>query len=217
MKHIKKISDGFPSLISLEPCGYPINDPINHTRRRAVNDDRSCDLEHIGADAEDEAFGFEFDGAGGHGIGKAGDGYEGARAAGAGDALIEPETGEQGGEGDKGDADIGRGIRLCGAKGAVEDGQPFAEKADEPAGEKGAEKVCAPGRAGICPVAEGGIFGRGHFHVSHHAPCVLSLFIRGWEEIYKKTAGERCFFCRDRVRISENIGNSYLPFCENRV
>ena len=34
---------------------YPINNPINHTRRRAVNDDRSCDLEHIGADAEDEA------------------------------------------------------------------------------------------------------------------------------------------------------------------
>ena len=40
----------------LEQCGYPINNPINHTRHRTVDDNRAGDCEHFCADAQDEAF-----------------------------------------------------------------------------------------------------------------------------------------------------------------
>jgi len=34
---------------------HPMNNPINHTRHRAVDDDRPGDLEHVGADTENKA------------------------------------------------------------------------------------------------------------------------------------------------------------------
>ena len=36
-------------------CCKPINKPIHHTGRRAVDDDRASNGEHLGPDAQDEA------------------------------------------------------------------------------------------------------------------------------------------------------------------
>lgn len=64
----------------LEQSSYPINQPVNHTRHRAVGNDGPCDLENLCAEAEDEALCFKFHGGAGDGIGKAGDGNDGAAA-----------------------------------------------------------------------------------------------------------------------------------------
>ena len=39
----------------LEQGSYPINNPINDTRNRSVDNHRACNFKHISADAEDEA------------------------------------------------------------------------------------------------------------------------------------------------------------------
>ena len=84
----------FENIPLLKHLHQPIDKSINHRCRNAVDDDRSCDCEHLRADTEDETFGFEFDGSGRNSIGEAGDGHQSACACVFGDIIIKAEAGQ---------------------------------------------------------------------------------------------------------------------------
>ena len=62
----------------LEQCRYPINQAINYAGGNAVDNDWPGNCEHLGGGAKDKALCPEFHSRGGDGIGKAGNGHQGA-------------------------------------------------------------------------------------------------------------------------------------------
>ena len=130
---------------SLEQGCNPINNPIYHTRHRAVGDHRSCDGKHFDADAGDEPFAAIFHGGRGHRIGKTGDRDQGSRAGVLGKKREEAQPGEKAGEKDQRDRAEGGCHLLFESKSFIKNDQKLPESANSSADQKGKNQVLCHG------------------------------------------------------------------------
>ena len=132
----------------LKKCRYPINHAIQNAGGDAVDDDRAGDGEHLCTDTKDEAFGFELDGRGGDGVGKAGDGHQRACAGVFGDVIVKTQTRQQGREGYQRHGGGCGGLLFVQVKPGIEVDKPLTKSADRSADQKGEDAVFQNGRLG---------------------------------------------------------------------
>ena len=79
---------------ALEQCCYPIDQTVNYRCRYTIYNHRTGNLENFGTYSKHESFGLEFHCRGGDGVGEAGDGDKGSRAAEFGDVVVEAQAGQ---------------------------------------------------------------------------------------------------------------------------
>ena len=81
--------------LSLEQGCYPVNNSIHNGSNRTINNYRSRNGEHLRADAQNEAFGFEFHCRGGNRVCKSGDGHQRTGAGVLCDVIVQAQTRQQ--------------------------------------------------------------------------------------------------------------------------
>lgn len=157
---------------SLKQSRYPINDSINHTGYRTVDDHRPSDGEHLGADTEDEPLRFKLLRGGGHGVGKSRDGDQRARARVFSDVVVDVQRREQHAECDERQ----RSAQACGFVvvsvpcGEIDD--DLRECAQRAADRERPRAILEKRRFRRVPFGERLVFPIGHFHLRNTSTVV---------------------------------------------
>ena len=147
---------------ALEQCCYPINNAIHHRSRHAINNHRPGDGKELDRRAGDQTLAFKLQSRGHHGVGKARDGHQGARAGHPGDVIKDTKAGEQCSGYDQEDGHRRAGAFLLDSGGDESVAEQLGKGTDTAPNEEGTGNVFAHGGRFFVLVHQLGILFVGH-------------------------------------------------------